>query len=119
MKSDSVKKSLDLKMKLDSISMPQLQDGITECFVITNRKFLRRRMGEGASASDIDEKTRDLAAQVFVENNVSAAYASIQDLHKACSILEDQLGFETNPEMAQHHQNIIGRLFELASSANI
>lgn len=116
MKADSVKKSLDQKMKLDSISIPQLQDGITECFVLTNRNFIRRRLGEEASTSEIDKKTRELAAQVFAENNISRSYATLPELHEACLILENQLGFETNPDLAQHHQGIIERLFALASS---
>ncbi|MBC8334817.1 MAG: hypothetical protein H8E29_06095 [Anaerolineales bacterium] len=115
MKIDSVKKSLDTKMGLDSISMPELKDGITECFILTNRNFLRRRMGEKSPTSEMDKLTRDLAAQVYAENNISESYLSMSDLRKACSILDNQLGFETNPELAQHHQEIIGKLFNLAS----
>ena len=115
MRTDTVKKSLDIKMKLKSISIPELKDGITECFVLTNRNFLRRRMGEISSTIEIDATTRDLAAQVYAENNISDTYLSMPDLRYACSILENQLRFETNPALAQHHQKIIGRLFELAS----
>ena len=115
MKIDPVKESLQSKMKLSSISLLQLQDGITECFVLTNRNFLQRRMGEETSTSDIDATTRELAAQVFAENNISASYSSIPDLRKACQVLDKQLGFESNPELSEHHQKIIERLFDLAS----
>ena len=115
MKTDSVKSSLDQKMKEDSISMAQLQDGITECFVLTNRNFLHRRMGGNSSTNEIDATTRELAAQVYAENNITTSFSSVPDLRKVCSILEKQLGFESNPELTKHHQEIIGELFNLAS----
>ena len=83
--------------------------------MLTNRNFLERRMGEEISTSDIDATTRELAAQVFAENNISPSYSSIPDMRKACQVLDKQLGFESNPELLEHHQGIIGRLFELAT----
>ena len=116
MKNDSVQQSLESKLKLDSISLPQLQGGITKCFVLTNRNFLRRRMGNKSTTHEIDTTIRDLVSQIFVEHNITDKYASMPLLRKACQVLEKQLGFETNSELSNHHQNIIGRLFELASS---
>jgi hypothetical protein len=54
MQTDPVKKSLQSKLELNSISLPQLQEGITECFVLTNRNFLKHRMGEETSIDKID-----------------------------------------------------------------
>jgi len=109
-----IKESLQSKLKLASISLEQLQEGITECFVLSNRNFLRRRMGEDVSTSEVDATTRELAAQVFAENNISEDYSSIPDLHQTCEILDKQLGFEADPDLAENHQKIISRLFELA-----
>ena len=115
MKEDPVHHSLELKLKLDTISLSQLQDGITECFILTNRSFLQHRLGEATSISEIDAITRGLVAQVFAENDVSDSYASVQDIRKACQVLDEQLGFEANPGLSEHHEEIIGRLFELAA----
>ena len=76
MQTDSVNQSLQSKLELNSISLPQLQDGITECFVLTNRNFLQRRMGEKSSIREIDDTTRELAAQVFSEHDITENYAS-------------------------------------------
>lgn len=115
MKNDPVLQSLEAKLKLDTIVLPQLQEGITECFVITNRNFLKHRMGEAMSINEIDATTRELAAQVFAENNVTPSYATIQDMRKACQVLDAQLGFEAKPGLLEHHQDIISHLFELAA----
>ncbi len=115
MKKDPVQHSLGLKLKLDAITLPQLQDGITECFILTNRTFLEHRMGKSVAISEIDSITREIIVQVFSENNISASSASISDIRKVCKILDAQLGFEADPKLSEHHQNIINRLFELAA----
>ncbi|MBT3313885.1 MAG: hypothetical protein HN390_04650 [Anaerolineae bacterium] len=115
MKKDPVQYSLALKLKLNMITLPQLQDGITECFILTNRTFLERRMGKSVAISEIDSITRELIAQVFSENNISRSSTSISDIRKICKILDAQLGFEANQKLSEHHQNIIDRLFELAA----
>ena len=80
MKKDPVQYSLALKLKLNMITLPQLQDGITECFILTNRTFLERRMGKSVAISEIDSITRELIAQVFSENNISRSSTSISDI---------------------------------------
>ena len=114
MQTDPVKESLQSKLKLNTVSLLQLQEGITECFILTNRNFLRRRMGEEASTGAVDTTTRELAKQVFEENNISEDYSSIPALHKACQVLDKQLGFEADSNLLENHQKIIGRLFQLA-----
>ncbi len=115
MKNNAIEKSLEMKLKLEKISLAQLQDGITECFVITNRNFLQQRMGKTTPTDEIDATTRELVAQVFAENNVTPSYASAQDMRKACQVLDGQLGFEANPSLSEHHQEIIDFLFEKAA----
>jgi len=114
MEKDPVKQSLDLKLTLASISLPQLQDGITECFVLTNRRFLQHRMGK-ISTRKTDAIIREITVQVFSEQGITEKYASVPLLRKACQVLDKQLGFGANPELSEHHQKIIGRLFDLAS----
>lgn len=114
MKMDKIKKSLDAKLEQDAISRHQLQEGITECFVLTNRNFLRRRMGDQVSTDELDTTTRELVGQVFSENGVSLTRSSPSALRKACQILEDQLGFEADTKLLNRHQQIIAWLFEVA-----
>ena len=115
MKMDPITKSLDEKLKLNSISLPQLQDGITECFVLTNRHFLQQRMGEKTPIDEIDGITRELTEQVYAENDITESYISEPLLKKACFVLDKQLGFEADKGLMDHHMEVIGCLFELAA----
>ncbi len=115
MENDPVQQSLASKLEQNAINLSQLQEGITECFVLTNRQFLKSRLGKSTPTTEIDETTKSLVGQVFAENNVSSTFASLQDIRKACKVLDTQLSFESNPELLGHHQEIIDHLFDLAS----
>ena len=83
--------------------------------MLTNRQFLKHRLGENTSEPEMDQTTKSLVEQIFTENNVSPTFASIPDIRKACKVLDAQLSFETDSELLGHHQEIIDHLFNLAS----
>jgi hypothetical protein len=113
---DPIKQSLQEKLNQRSLSSPQVQEGITECFVLTNRQFLRHRMGDKRPIDEIDRVTRDLVNQVFAEVGALDAHPTLGTLRQAWHALDKQLGFEADPKLLEHHRQLIQRLFDLAKS---
>ncbi len=115
---DPLKQELLDKLAQTSLSPPQVRDGITTCFILTNRRFLHRRMGKDHPTAEIDAATKQLVHQVFAETGISATQTTLVDLRRAWRILDVQLGFEAEPELMNHHCQIIEQLFELAEKEN-
>ena len=115
---DLTKQSLMKKLKRKSLSLPLLREGITECFILTNRQFFGRRMGATRPQAEIDATTKALVQQVYAEVGASAAQPTLGSLCQAWHTLDRQLGFEAEPELLAHHHQIIGQLFELAEMGN-
>ena len=115
METKKIKKSLEEKLNSPSISKKTLKEGIKECFILTNRKFLRHRMGENTPIDEIDSVTIELVDQIIEENAVTPKNPSLSALRKSCEVLDKQLRFEAIPELLQHHDKIINRLFELVA----
>ncbi|MGD9099524.1 MAG: hypothetical protein PVF45_03525 [Anaerolineae bacterium] len=111
---DAVQKDLQDKLAHTSLSARQAREGITACFILTNRKFLRRRLGDERPTDEIDAATRALVDQVYAEQGISARNPTLPDLRRAWRTLDEQLGFEADPDLMAHHVQVIERLFELA-----
>ncbi len=109
-----IMESLEDKLKKESLTPLELRDGMTECFVITNRQFMQKRMGSQPSLDKIDATTKELVDLIYSELGVTPGVPTRQDLQQAWARLDTQLGFEAAPELLAQHRQIIQKLFDLA-----
>jgi hypothetical protein len=111
---DPLQKDLQDKLSQDSLTLPEVQDGITTCFVLTNRQFLRNRMGDARPNAAIDAVTRDIVDEVYAEIGLTPDHLFIGGLHQAWHTLDKQLGFEADPDLLAHHGEVIEGLLDRA-----
>jgi len=113
---DPIEQSLHHKLTQKSLSPSEVREGLTACFVITNRRFLQRRMGDERPPAELDAITRTLVDQVLAEAGVSDANPTLSDLRQVYHTLEAQFSFEAESALLAHHRQIIQRLFELGQA---
>lgn len=112
---DPVEQGLKDKLAQELLSPLEVQEGLTACFVLTNRRFMERRVGEERPLVEIDAVTRDLVNQVYDEVGINPGRPTLTELRKAWRILDGQLGFEADRALFTHHHQLIQRLFDLAA----
>ncbi len=111
---DPLQKDLQDKLSQATLTLPEVQEGITTCFVLTNRQFLRNRLGDERSNAEIDAVTRGIVDEVYTEIGLTPDHLFLSGLHQAWRTLDKQLGFETDPDLLAHHGKVIEDLLERA-----
>jgi hypothetical protein len=111
---DPLQKDLQDKLSRESLSLPEVQDGITTCFVLTNRQFLRTRMGDTRPDAGIDAVTQSIVTEVYAEIGLTSDHLFLSGLHQAWHTLDKQLGFEADPDLLTHHSEVITGLLDRA-----
>lgn len=92
----------------ESLTPQEVVDGVVACFFATNYAFVERRMRH---SSNVDDALSQLITQVFQENQVDPANPNLHFLKRAVQVLDEQSGFESDPELLHHHQEIIATMF--------
>jgi hypothetical protein len=90
-------------LEKDSLTPNEVQEGVVTCFFAINRDFVKRRMGE-------------LVAQVLDEHHIDPEKPDLRLLQQAELALEEQTGFETEPDLLQMHKSIVQTLFSRAKN---
>jgi|CXWL01.1.fsa_nt_gi dsDNA-binding SOS-regulon protein len=93
----------------------EVQEGVVTCFFAINRDFIKRRMGE-APAEQVDSALNELVTQVLDEHHIDPENPDLHLLQRAELALEEQTGFETEPDLLEMHKGIVQTLFSRAKN---
>ncbi len=96
-------------LEKESLTPQEVVDGVVACFFATNHAFVERRLGH---STNVDDALSQLITQVFKENEVDPAKPNLHFLKQAVQTLDEQAGFESDPELLHHHQDVIGMMFD-------
>lgn len=102
-------------LEKDSLTATEVQDGVVTCFFAINRDFVKRRMGD-VLVEQVDAALEDLVNQVLNEHHIDPQKPDLRLLRQAELALEEQTGFETEPDLLQMHKGIVQTLFSRAKS---
>lgn len=105
---DEHSKTIQELLEKESLTPQEVVDGVVACFFATNHAFVERRMGNSDS---VDDALAQLITQVFKENEVDPANPNLHFLKQAAQTLDEQSGFESDPELLHHHQKVIDTMF--------
>ncbi len=97
-------------LEKDSLTPKEVQEGVVACFFAINRDFVKRRMGD-VPAEEVDSVLNELIVQVFAEHHVDPENPNLRLLQQAELTLEEQTGFEAEPDLLQMHKGIVQTLF--------
>jgi dsDNA-binding SOS-regulon protein len=97
----------------ESLTPKEIQEGVVTCFFAVNRDFVKRRMGE-VPAAQVDEVLDELVTQVLDEHHIDPEKPDLGLLRQAELALEEQTGFETEPDLLNMHKGIVQTLFSRA-----
>ncbi|MEW6403393.1 MAG: hypothetical protein AB1649_16475 [Chloroflexota bacterium] len=102
-------------LEKDTLTSREVQEGVVTCFFAINRDFVKRRMGE-VPAQQVDSALNELVAQVLDEHHIDPEKPDLRLLQQAELALEEQTGFETEPDLLQMHKGIVQTLFSRAKN---
>ena len=102
-------------LEKDSLTAKEVQEGVVTCFFAINRDFVKRRMGDIPS-EQVDVVLNDLVTQVLDEHHIDPEKPDLRLLEQAELALEEQTGFETEPDLLQMHKGIVQTLFSRAKN---
>ena len=105
--------ALHLLLQKDALSPKEVGEGVVACFLNVNRDFVQRRMGDTPSEK-VDDTLKQLITTVFDEHQIDSENPSLPLLKKAELVLEEQAGFEAEPDLLKMHKDIIQSLFSKA-----
>ena len=100
-------------LEKDSLTAGEVRDGVVTCFFVINRDFVKRRMGD-VPAEQVDAALEKLITVVFDEHQIDPERPELHLLQQAELALEEQSGFETEPDLLKMHQGVIQTLFSRA-----
>jgi len=103
-------------LKKDALTAREVCDGMVTCFLAVNRDFVKRRIGENTPPEKVDAKLSELISVVFDEHQIDPENPSLPLLKKAERVLEEQAGFEAEPDLFNNHKDIVETLFSRAKS---
>ena len=98
----------------EALTPKDVSEGIVTCFLAVNRDFAKRRIGENASPETVDATLSELINVVFEEHQVDPENPSLPLLKKASEVLEEQTGFEAEPDLLNNHKSVVEILFSRA-----
>ena len=102
--------ALQALMQKDVLTPKEVKEGVVSCFYAINRDFVKRRMGE-APAEQVDAALSELVTQVLDEHHIDPEKPDLHLLRQAELALEEQTGFETEPDLLEMHKGIVQTLF--------
>lgn len=105
--------ALQALMQKDALVPKEVKEGVVACFFAINRDFVKRRMGD-VPAKEVDAILEQLIATVFKEQQIDPENPSLPLLKKAELVLEEQAGFEAEPDLLVMHKEVIQSLFSRA-----
>lgn len=100
-------------LEKDSLTPKEVQEGVVTCFLAVNRDFAKRRMGN-VPVEEVDSVLNELIVQVLAEHQVDPEKPNLRLLQQAELALEEQTGFEAEPDLLQMHKGIVQTLFSRA-----
>lgn len=100
-------------LEKDSLTAREVQEGVVTCFFAVNRDFVKRRMGN-VPAEQVDSALNELVTQVLDEHQIDPEKPDLRLLEQAELALEEQTGFEAEPDLLRMHQGIVRTLFSHA-----
>lgn len=103
-------KILQTIMEKDTLTPSEVRQGVVACFYAVNRDFVKRRLGE-VPAEQVDSALGKLIKHVFDEHHVEEEKPSLRALEQAELMLENRIGFETEPDLLSMHKSVINTLF--------
>lgn len=106
-------KALQIIMEKDTLTPKEVKEGVIACFFAINRDFIQRRLGE-VPAEKVDAALGQLVTTVFDEHQIDPENPSLPMLKRAEMVLEEQTGFETEPDLLKMHKSVIETLFSRA-----
>ena len=107
--------NLQTILEKDSLTAKVVQAGVVACCFASNRDFVKRRMGD-MPAAQVDGVLNDLLTQVLNEHPIDPEKPDLRLLEQAELALEEQTGFETEPDLLQMHKGIVQTLFSRAKN---
>jgi len=113
--SDTTLKTLLAKQ---TISLAEARDGVTACFIVINREFARRRMGQ-RPISEIDTATWQIIQQIFTDLHLNDNTLTLNRLRQAWKVLTNQFSFEAEPDLNARHHQIIEHLLHKTEAGQI
>lgn len=105
--------ALQALMQQEVLSSKEVKEGVVACFFAINRDFVKRRMGD-VPVKEVDAILEQLIATVFKEQHIDPENPSLPLLKKAELVLEEQAGFEAEPDLLVMHKEVIQTLFSHA-----
>ncbi|MCI0553743.1 MAG: hypothetical protein L0287_22575 [Anaerolineae bacterium] len=97
-------------LEKDSLTPREVKEGVVSCFFAINRDFVKRRMGD-VPAEQVDAVLNELVTQVLDEHHIDPERPELHLLQRAELALEEQTGFETEPDLIMMHKGIVQTLF--------
>lgn len=107
-------------LEKDSVSWEDAREGIICCFCVVNRAYMKdgaMAIGEDAADGRLDKLLRLLAEEVASRIGLKPGSRGVDDLRRLKAALDERLGFAVkDPAILRKHEEVIGKLFELAGS---
>lgn len=100
-------------LEKDSLTAREVLEGVVACFFAINRDFVKRRMGD-VPVEQVDSALKELVTQILDEHHIDPKAPDLRLLQQAELALEEQTGFETEPDLLQMHKGIVQTLFSRA-----
>lgn len=104
---------LQTLLEKDTLTAREVQEGVVTCFFAINRDFVKRRMGD-VPVQQMDAALNELVTQVLDEHHIDPEKPDLHLLQQAELVLEEQTGFETEPDLLNMHKGIVQTLFSRA-----
>ena len=104
---------LQTLMQKETLTPKEVLDGVVACYYGTNRAFVERRLGD-VPVEEVDAALERLINRVLQEQHLDTDNPSISVLKKTRTILDEQSGFEAEPDLLEMHKKVIDTLFEHA-----
>ncbi|MEK7441266.1 MAG: hypothetical protein AAB571_03125 [Chloroflexota bacterium] len=96
-------------LKQESLTPEEAKQGLVSCFLVTNRRFVERRLGPRPPA-EIDAATQKLIDSVL-ERHLSGKRVTLVDLKQVRQVLIEQCSFESEPDLLAMHVQMLDDLF--------
>jgi len=96
-------------LKQESLTSEEAKQGLVSCFLMTNRRFIERRLGPRLPA-EIDAATQKIIDSVL-ERHFLGKRATIVDLRQVRQVLIEQCSFESEPDLLAMHEQVLDDLF--------
>jgi len=97
------------------LTVSEAQEGVVACSTVINREFVKRRLGP-RPATEIDAATQAVIEQVFAELGIADHTPTAGELRHAWLVLDEQFGFAAEPDLLNHHQEVIEALLQKATT---